>query len=156
MACGLRTLTVIAGAVALGGTVASAAPCANPNALGVSRVMQVNARAMPLIGSHDYGVTLPLAPGEVVLTFDDGPEPPYTNHVLKALADECLRATFFMVGRQAGAHPQMVRHIRAAGHTIGTHTQNHLLFRRAHWRRSSAFPACSAPTRPRTICARAA
>ena len=59
----------------------------------------------PLVGSHDYGITLPLAPREVVLTFDDGPRPPYTNRVLKALADECLRATFFVLGRQARAHP---------------------------------------------------
>ena len=91
--------------------------------------MAVSARDMPLIGSHDYGITLPLAPGEVVLTFDDGPRPPYTNHVLKALADECLQAVFFMVGRQAIAHPQMVWQIRAAGHTVGTHTQNHPLHR---------------------------
>jgi peptidoglycan/xylan/chitin deacetylase (PgdA/CDA1 family) len=133
---GLR-MAVAAGAVAFGNASAGATPCANPNALGVSRVISVDARATPLIGSHDYGVTLPLMPGEVVLTFDDGPEPPYTNHVLKALADECLRAVFFVVGRQAGKHPQMVRQVRAAGHTVGTHTQNHPLFRmppqRAAW-----------------------
>src|SRR5688572_20530591 len=103
-----RCVAVVAAAVALsvalGGPNANAAPCANPNALGVSRVMPVSARDMPLIGSHDYGVTLPLAPGEVVLTFDDGPLSPYTNHVLKALADECLQALFFMVGRQASAN----------------------------------------------------
>ena len=126
---GLLGLAVVAGASALGSTVAAAAPCTNPHAMGVSRVMQVSARAMPLIGSHDYGVTLPLAPGEVVLTFDDGPQPPYTNHVLKALAHECLRAVFFLVGRQARAHPETVWQIRAAGHTIGTHTQSHPLFR---------------------------
>ena len=51
------------------------------------------------------------------------------QRVLKALADECVRAIFFMVGRQASADPQLVRQVRAAGHTIGTHTQNHLLFR---------------------------
>jgi peptidoglycan/xylan/chitin deacetylase (PgdA/CDA1 family) len=130
-------IAVAAGAVAFGSASAVATPCANPNALGVSRVISVDARATPLIGSHDYGVTLPLMPGEVVLTFDDGPEPLYTSHVLKALADECLRAVFFVVGRQAGKHPQMVRQLRAAGHTIGTHTQNHPLFRmppqRAAW-----------------------
>ena len=89
--------------------------------------MQVDARAVPLIGSHDYGVTLPLAPGEVVLTFDDGPLSPYTDHVLRALADECLQAIFFMVGRQARANPRLAWQIRAAGHTVGTHTQNHPL-----------------------------
>ena len=109
----------------------------NPNALGVSRAMSVSARHTPLTGSHDYGVTLPLADGEVVLTFDDGPRPPYTNHVLKALADECVQAVFFLVGRQANAHPDTVRQIHAAGHTIGTHTQSHPLHRmslfRARW-----------------------
>ena len=128
MIWGLYRVALTAGAVALGGA-ASAAPCTNPNAMGVSRVMAVDARAMPLIGSHDYGVTLPLAPGEVVLTFDDGPLAPYTNAVLKALADECVRAVFFMVGRQVSANPQLARQVRAAGHTIGTHTQNHLLYR---------------------------
>ncbi len=129
MIWGLRRIALAAGAFALGGATAHAAPCANPNAMGVSRVMTVDARTLPLIGSHDYGVTLPLAPGEVVLTFDDGPLAPYTNAVLKALADECLQAIFFMVGRQASANPQLARQVRAAGHTIGTHAQNHLLYR---------------------------
>jgi peptidoglycan/xylan/chitin deacetylase (PgdA/CDA1 family) len=108
---------------------ALAAPCVNPNALGVSRVMAVDARRTPLVGTQDYSSTLRLAPREVVLTFDDGPRPPYSNRVLKALADECVRATFFILGRQANAHPQMVRQVRAAGHTIGTHTQNHPMHR---------------------------
>jgi peptidoglycan/xylan/chitin deacetylase (PgdA/CDA1 family) len=116
-------------AAALGQSAARAAPCANPNALGVSRVMTVDARRTPLVGTQDYSGTLRLAPREVVLTFDDGPRPPYTHRVLKALADECLRATFFILGRQANAHPQMVRQVRAAGHTIGTHTQNHPMHR---------------------------
>ena len=126
---GLRCIAVLAGAVGLASAPASAAPCANPYALGVHRVLPIDPRAMPLIGNHDYGVTLPLAPGEVVLTFDDGPLAPFTSRVLKALADECLQATFFMVGRQAGADPQLARQVRAAGHTVGTHTQNHLLHR---------------------------
>ena len=104
-------------------------PCGRPGALGVSRVISVDPRVTPVVGGQDYGVRLPLAPGEVVLTFDDGPNPSSTNQVLKALADECLRATFFMVGRQARAHPQTVRQVRAAGHTIGTHSQNHPLGR---------------------------
>ncbi len=103
MSTGLRRIAIVAGAVTLASAPAGAAPCANSNALGVHRVLPVDPRAMPLIGNHDYGVTLPLAPGEVVLTFDDGPLAPFTSRVLKALADECLQATFFMVGRQAGA-----------------------------------------------------
>lgn len=116
-------------AVVLGGAGASAMPCGRPGALGVSRVISVDPGVTPVVGGQDYGVRLPLAPGEVVLTFDDGPSPSSTNQVLKALADECLRATFFMVGRQARAHPQTVRQVRAAGHTIGTHSQNHPLGR---------------------------
>jgi peptidoglycan/xylan/chitin deacetylase (PgdA/CDA1 family) len=103
--------------------------CDNPNAFGVSRTIVVDAQRTPLIGSLGYHVNLPLRPREVVLTFDDGPRPPYTNRVLKALADECLHATFFVLGRQANAHPDMVRRVRAAGHTIGTHTQNHPMHR---------------------------
>ena len=116
-------------AAALYQSAAIAAPCANPNALGVSRVMTVDARRTPLVGTQDYSGTLRLAPREVVLTFDDGPRPPYTNRVLKALADECLRATFFILGRQANVYPHMVRQVRAAGHTVGTHTQNHPMHR---------------------------
>ncbi|MBV9347928.1 MAG: polysaccharide deacetylase family protein, partial [Pseudolabrys sp.] len=91
----------------------------------MSRTIAVDPRAMPFVGRHDYRLTLPLAPGEVVLTFDDGPRPATTHQVLKALNDECLRATFFVVGRQARAYPQTVRYLRAAGHTVGTHSQNH-------------------------------
>ncbi len=124
-----QSLSLAALAAALCQSAAVAAPCANPNALGVSRVMTVDARRTPLVGTQDYSGTLRLAPREVVLTFDDGPRPPYTRRVLKALADECLQATFFILGRQANAHPQMVRQVRAAGHTIGTHTQNHPMHR---------------------------
>src|SRR5262245_32685482 len=122
MLWGLCRIAVVAGAIVLAGAPAGAAPCFNPFALGVHRVLPVDPRATPLIGSHDYGVTLPLAPGEIVLTFDDGPQAPFTNKVLKALADQCVRATFFMVGRQAAADPQLARQVHAAGHTIGTHT----------------------------------
>jgi peptidoglycan/xylan/chitin deacetylase (PgdA/CDA1 family) len=116
-------------AAALCQSAAIAAPCAKTNALGVSRVLTVDARRTPAVGSQDYRGSLMLAPREVVLTFDDGPRPPYTNRVLKALADECLRATFFMLGRQANANPEMARRVLAAGHTVGTHTQNHPMHR---------------------------
>src|SRR5262249_50677877 len=60
-------------------------------------------------------------------TFDDGPLPRYTDQILKILASECVKATYFLVGRMAQAFPQTVREIYAAGHTIGTHSQNHPL-----------------------------
>jgi peptidoglycan/xylan/chitin deacetylase (PgdA/CDA1 family) len=72
-----------------------------------------------------YRQTLPLRDHEVVLTFDDGPLPPYSNRVLAALAHECVKATFFMVGRMAAAYPEMVRLTAELGHTIGNHSQNH-------------------------------
>jgi peptidoglycan/xylan/chitin deacetylase (PgdA/CDA1 family) len=134
MGWGRGTIAAFAGAAALACGSARAAPCPNPNALGVSRVLPFNSNEMPRVGSHDYRVTLPLARGEVVLTFDDGPIRPNTQRVLKALADQCVKAVFFLVGRQAKAHPHMVRQIHAAGHTIGTHSQNHPLHAMPPWR----------------------
>ena len=74
-----------------------------------------------------YAETLPLLDKEVVLTFDDGPISPYTERVLDILASECVRATFFIVGRMAKVHPELIRRAAAEGHTIGTHTMNHPL-----------------------------
>ena len=97
----------------------------HPDALGTSRTLVVDAKAHPLIGTMQYRETLPLEDGEVVLTFDDGPLPKYTNQILEMLSAQCVKATFFLVGRQAQANPEGVRRIRDAGHTIATHTQNH-------------------------------
>src|SRR5438105_2127039 len=87
----------------LGGTAAAAADeCpGRPDALGVGRVIVVDPTEHGRIGSMQYSESLPLADREVVITMDDGPLPPYTNKVLEALAAECVKATFFMVGRQA-------------------------------------------------------
>lgn len=74
--------------------------------------------------------TLPLADKEVVLTFDDGPYPPTTRRVLAALARECVQATFFLIGRNAEAHPSLVKEIAAQGHSIGHHTYSHPSLRR--------------------------
>src|SRR5215207_3447661 len=96
-----------------------------PDALGTSRTLVVDARAHPLIGTMQYRETLPLEPGEVVLTFDDGPLPKYSNQILEILAAQCVKPTFFLVGRQAQANPEGVRRVRDAGHTVATHTQSH-------------------------------
>ena len=85
----------------------------------------VDPRAHPLIGTMQYGKTLPLEDHEVVLTFDDGPLPKYSNQILDILATQCAKATFFLVGRQAHDNPEGVRKVRDAGHTVATHTQNH-------------------------------
>jgi peptidoglycan/xylan/chitin deacetylase (PgdA/CDA1 family) len=96
-----------------------------PDALGVSREMVVSPSEYFLLGRMQYRRTLPLNDREVVLTFDDGPLPPYSDRVLDILAKECVKATFFLVGRQARANPAAVRRIYNAGHTIGTHSQSH-------------------------------
>jgi peptidoglycan-N-acetylglucosamine deacetylase len=84
-------------------------------------------REYPLIGTVQYQETLPLNDKEVVLTFDDGPMPPYTNRVLEALAAECVQANYFIVGRMARGYPDLLRRIHAEGHVIGTHSENHPL-----------------------------
>jgi peptidoglycan-N-acetylglucosamine deacetylase len=105
---------------------AAAEPCpANPDALGTSRVLTISPSDFRRIGSMQYAQTLPLNDHEVVLTFDDGPIPPYSNVILDTLASQCVKATYFLVGEMAQAYPSIVRRIYNAGHTIGTHSQNH-------------------------------
>lgn len=105
-----------------------AAECpGNPDAIGTSRTLVVDPREHPRIGTMQYSETLPLADREVVLTFDDGPLPHSSNAVLDILARQCVKATFFVVGRMAKTFPDGVRKLRDAGHSIGTHSQNHPL-----------------------------
>src|SRR5882724_950104 len=114
--------------VALATAKARAADClGNPNALGTSRVMTIDPRDFPRIGMVQYTRSLPLEDKEVVLTFDDGPLPPYTNRVLDVLAEHCVKANYFLVGRMARGYPDLARRILAEGHTVGTHSENHLL-----------------------------
>src|ERR1700722_2854441 len=107
---------------------ASAADCpGHPDALGTSRTLVVDPREHLRIGTMQYPETLPLEDHEVVLSFDDGPLPRNSNQILEILAAECVKATFFEIGQMARAYPEGVRKLRDAGHTIGTHTQNHPL-----------------------------
>jgi peptidoglycan/xylan/chitin deacetylase (PgdA/CDA1 family) len=99
----------------------------NPGALGTSRVLTIDPAEFPRIGTVQYSKSLPLQDKEVVLTFDDGPMPPYTNRVLEVLAEHCVRANYFIIGRMARGYPDLMRQIRASGHVIGTHSQNHPL-----------------------------
>ena len=97
----------------------------NPNALGVSRTVEVDTTGGPGFGfehfkSHDF-----LREGEVVLTFDDGPWPRNTPRVLAALAQHCVKATFFPIGEHATWHPEILRQVAAAGHSVGSHTWSH-------------------------------
>ncbi|TQF33262.1 polysaccharide deacetylase family protein [Bradyrhizobium sp. UNPA324] len=111
---------------ALAGIAATdAAECPRKAALGTFRVLSVDAKTTPRVGLKSFPQTLPLADHEVVLTFDDGPNPPTTSKVLAALAQECVRATFFLIGLHASQHPDMVKRIAREGHTIGHHTFSH-------------------------------
>src|SRR5471032_1775277 len=109
---------------------AHAADCPRPGTLGTSRVLAVDAATTPRVGLKSFPQTLPLGDHEVVLTFDDGPWPATTQRVLAALAHECVRATFFLIGKPASEHPELVRRIAAEGHTIGHHTWQHLSLNR--------------------------
>ncbi len=62
---------------------------------------------------------------EVALTFDDGPNPPYTNQILAILQRYHVQATFFCVGAHVAAFPSVVQQEYAAGHVIGNHTYTH-------------------------------
>jgi peptidoglycan/xylan/chitin deacetylase (PgdA/CDA1 family) len=104
---------------------AQAAECPRKNALGTSRVLAVDAAIFPRVGLKSFPQTLPLRDHEVVLTFDDGPWPATTPKVLAALEHECVRATFFVIGKPASEHPELVRKTAALGHTIGHHTWTH-------------------------------
>src|SRR5262249_40803259 len=99
----------------------------NPDALGTSRTIVVDPVEHPRLGSMQYHESLPLEDHEVVLTFDDGPLPPRSTQVLDILEHECVKATFFLIGKMAHNFPETVRRIRDAGHTIGTHSYSHPL-----------------------------
>src|ERR1700730_1423622 len=99
--------------------------CANPNAMGVTRVVEIDTAGGPGFGSQHFKNYDFLRDHEVVLTFDDGPWLNNTQAVLKALADQCLRATFFPIGKHATYYPEILKQVVAAGHTIGSHTWSH-------------------------------
>jgi peptidoglycan/xylan/chitin deacetylase (PgdA/CDA1 family) len=99
--------------------------CANPDALGVSRVVEVDTTGGPGFGFEHFKQIDFLNDKEVVLTFDDSPWPVNTPAVLKALAEQCTKAVFFSIGKHATFHPEILRQVAAAGHTIGTHTWSH-------------------------------
>jgi len=103
-----------------------AATCpGHPDALGTSRVLALDPAKYPRVGHMQYPDLLPLNDKEVVLTFDDGPLPPYSSQILDILAAQCVKVTYFLVGEMARAFPAMVRRIYEEGHTIGTHSEDH-------------------------------
>jgi len=115
--------------------IATAAPAhaacpGNADALGTERALTVDPASYPRVGRKHFPQTLPLRAKEVVLTFDDGPEAGSTARVLDTLARECVRATFFVLGRSALAHPTLVRRALQDGHTVAHHSFAHPLLNR--------------------------
>lgn len=108
------------------GRAAQEGACPRPGTLGVSRVLPVEVGPAGLfVGTKSYPHTLPLGDHEIVLTFDDGPAGKTTDAVLAALEAECVKATFFVVGQMAATHPDQLRRMAAAGHTIAHHSMTH-------------------------------
>ena len=99
--------------------------CGNPDAIGLSRVVEIDTTGGPAFGTEHFKQYDFLRDKEVVLTFDDGPWPENTPMVLKALKDNCIKATFFEIGEHATWHPELTREVVAAGMTVGTHTWSH-------------------------------
>ena len=128
----MRTVTaIVLGAwvlVALASASRAQQSCTS-DALGVSRTLEIDATGGPWFGTPHGDPDL-LGPGEVVLTFDDGPMAKYTRPILAALAAQCTKATFFMLGEMAAEYPDVVREIAEQGHSIGTHTWSHANLRR--------------------------
>src|SRR5213079_949308 len=79
---------------------------------------------------YQHLVRGPAARMEVLLTFDDGPDPRTTPQVLDILKRERVPAAFFLVGRRAAAHPELVRREAAEGHALGNHTWHHVYLTR--------------------------
>ncbi len=99
--------------------------CNNPDALGMSRIVQIDTTGGPAFGTEHFKQYDFLHEKEVVLTFDDGPWPENTPMVLKALQDNCVRATFFEIGEHATWAPQLTKLLVQAGMTVGSHTWSH-------------------------------
>src|SRR5690348_12812896 len=122
--------SALALAVSVWTAAVEAADCPRQARLGTSRVMAIDPAVWPRIGRRDFAQTRPRADHEVALTFDDGPWPATTPRVLRTLAKECVRATFFLIGKAASEWPSMVQAEATEGHSIGSHTWMHLSLRR--------------------------
>jgi peptidoglycan-N-acetylglucosamine deacetylase len=121
------------------------APCSgNANALGVSRTVEIDTTGGPGFGLEQYKSHDFLQPGEIVLTFDDGPQKFHTEAVLAALASHCTKATFFSIGKMAMGMPEIIREVAKQGHTVGTHTWSHADLSGVTHKRERAAPLSDA------------
>jgi len=125
----MRFIAILGFLLIAGATSAMAADACpgHPNALGTSRVLTISPDEFARIGTMQYKQTLPLADHEVVITFDDGPLPPYSDRILDTLDAQCVKVTYFLVGQMAQTYPWVVRRMYNDGHSIGTHSMHHPL-----------------------------
>jgi peptidoglycan/xylan/chitin deacetylase (PgdA/CDA1 family) len=96
-----------------------------PGLLGCQR------KPAPFKPSADPGETIyfvPVREKVIALTFDDGPNDPYTGLILDALKRQQVKATFFLIGANVERYPETARRIKAEGHLIGNHTDRHSRF----------------------------
>jgi peptidoglycan/xylan/chitin deacetylase (PgdA/CDA1 family) len=100
-------------------------PCDKPGGMGLARIVEIDTTGGPGFGFEHFKQYDFLRDKEVVLTFDDGPWPGNTMAVVKALTDECLKGTFFEIGKHASWHPEITKQVLEAGMTVGTHTWSH-------------------------------
>lgn len=127
---GYFAIAVMLGVSGAAGALRADGACAEPGrALGVERVVEIDASTGPLYGEISVLQREEsfLKPREVVLTFDDGPMPWITKSILDTLDQFCTKATFFSVGRMAIAYPASIKDVLARGHTLGSHTWSHPL-----------------------------
>src|ERR1700730_2464871 len=108
---GWQVAVLALGMLAAVGSASAADGPGNPAGLGPSRTLVVDPREHTRIGTMQYAEPLPLQDHEVVLTFDDGPLPPHSTQVLDILAAQCVKATFFIIGRMARSFPEGVRRV---------------------------------------------
>ena len=127
----MRLAIVSALCIAFAGTSALAACPGNTDAIGVARTVEIDTTGGPAFGFEQYKIHDFLQAKEVVLTFDDGPWPKNTRMVLDALDHHCTKGTFFIIGKHAIWHPDILKDIAQRGHTIGSHTWSHANLRRA-------------------------
>ncbi len=121
----LSMALLVVGASAGAAEPAPASCPGTPHALGVSRTIEIDPTGGPRLGTYQYKTTLALGLKEVVLTFDDGPNPRTTEKVLDALDQHCVKATFFEVGKWVAAYPQLTKEVADRGHTLASHSYSH-------------------------------
>jgi peptidoglycan/xylan/chitin deacetylase (PgdA/CDA1 family) len=89
------------------------------------QIIEINSEKGFFTGQVNYADSLNLKEKQLILTFDDGPLPGWTDKVLTILSKHCIKATFFLVGQMAHSAPHLVERIKKEGHTIGHHSNTH-------------------------------